>query len=80
MKKQLNLFKMRKLSFGRAPARARGGSMGGLKNTTKAVFSDEEVGIANGLFGGGGSMVAVPLRVGAVNLESKSCHAATFAI
>lgn len=80
MKKQLNLFKMRKLSFGRAPARARGGSMGGIKNTAKAVLSGAAVGIANGLFGGGGGMIAVPLLSGAMNFEEKAAHATAILI
>ena len=54
--------------------------MGGLKNTAKAVLSGAAVGIANGLFGGGGGMIAVPLLYGAMNFEEKAAHATAILI
>lgn len=54
--------------------------MGGLNARVKAMLSGAAVGIANGLFGGGGGMIAVPLLLGAMNFQEKAAHATAILI
>ncbi len=45
------------------------------KNTIKRVGAGQLVGAVNGLFGGGGGMVAVPLLKNMLGFEEKRAHA-----
>ncbi len=46
-----------------------------LKNVARGVFTGAAVGAANGIFGGGGGMIAVPLLSGMMGLGGRSAHA-----
>ena len=80
MKKQLNLFKLRKLMQKGRPIAGGRSFMNGLGEVVRAVLSGAAVGAANGLFGGGGGMIAVPLLSGAMNYEEKCAHATAILI
>lgn len=54
--------------------------MSKLKEVLRALSSGAAVGAANGLFGGGGGMIAVPLLSGAMNFEEKVAHATAILI
>ncbi len=45
------------------------------KKTLRGLLSGGAVGAANGLFGGGGGMIAVPLLSGLMGYEEKCAHA-----
>ena len=45
------------------------------KKLFTGIAAGAAVGIANGLFGGGGGMIAVPLLAGACGLKEKCAHA-----
>lgn len=54
--------------------------MKGFYRELAAMLSGAAIGIANGLFGGGGGMIAVPLLSGAMNYEEKAAHATAILI
>lgn len=54
--------------------------MSDFKGALCGVLCGGAVGLANGLFGGGGGMIAVPLLSGAMNFEEKSAHATAILI
>ena len=54
--------------------------MKGIKYAATAIFSGAAIGAANGLFGGGGGMIAVPLLSGAMDFEEKAAHATAILI
>lgn len=45
------------------------------KNLTKRLFGGSLVGAVNGLFGGGGGMIAVPVLTGILGYGEKEAHA-----
>lgn len=49
--------------------------MQSFKNTFRGLATGAAVGAANGVFGGGGGMIAVPLLSGMMGLDGKSAHA-----
>lgn len=80
MKKPLNLFKLRKLIKVSALRGAAEGFMADLKTVIRGALCGGAVGLANGFFGGGGGMIAVPLLSGAMNFEEKCAHATAILI
>ena len=55
--------------------RGRKTGMSNLKSIFRGAFTGVAVGAANGLFGGGGGMIAVPLLSGVMGYEEKAAHA-----
>ena len=51
-----------------------------LKIKKKAVYGGLALGAVNGLFGGGGGMVAVPILTGVLGYPSKQAHATAILI
>ena len=49
--------------------------MKGWKNIAGGIITGAAVGAANGIFGGGGGMIAVPLLSGMMGLGGRSAHA-----
>ena len=54
--------------------------MSNLKSIFRGAFTGVAVGAANGLFGGGGGMIAVPLLSGVMGYEEKAAHATAILI
>ena len=54
--------------------------MQALKKVARGALTGACGGAANGLFGGGGGMIAVPLLSGAMNFEEKVAHATAILI
>ena len=53
---------------------------GSLKNKIVAVAAGALIGAANGFFGGGGGMIAVPALIFAMKLKNKAAHATAIAV
>lgn len=63
-------------TFFRGALRGRGvRHMKGWKNIAGGIITGAAVGAANGIFGGGGGMIAVPLLSGMMGLGGRSAHA-----
>ncbi len=60
--------------------RGRKTGMSNLKSIFRGAFTGVAVGAANGLFGGGGGMIAVPLLSGVMGYEEKAAHATAILI
>ena len=54
--------------------------MADFRGALRGALCGGAVGLANGLFGGGGGMIAVPLLSGAMNFEEKCAHATAILI